>query len=74
MNARDALAAIVGANRSGRGRGIASWCTAHPQTLEAILRAHRASDEPILVEATCNQVNQHGGYTGMNPALSLIHI
>ena len=68
MNARDALAAIVAANRSGQGRGIASWCTAHPQTLEAILRAHRDSDEPILVEATCNQVNQHGGYTGMNPA------
>ncbi len=23
---------------------------------------------PVLVESTCNQVNQFGGYTGMNPA------
>ncbi len=68
MNSRDALRAIVADNRAGRPRGIPSWCTAHPQTLRAILRAHRESDEPILIEATCNQVNQHGGYTGMTPA------
>ena len=23
---------------------------------------------PVLIEATCNQVNQEGGYTGMTPA------
>ena len=68
MNARDALISIVAQNRAGQARGIPSWCTAHPQTLAAILRAHRDSDGPILIEATCNQVNQHGGYTGMNPA------
>ena len=68
MNAREALSSIARQNRAGQARGIASWCTAHPQTLEAILRAHRDADDPILIEATCNQVNQHGGYTGMNPA------
>jgi D-tagatose-bisphosphate aldolase class II non-catalytic subunit len=62
-----AIAAIAAANRQGRHAGIASWCTAHEATLLAILRAHRGSDEPILIEATCNQVNQHGGYTGMTP-------
>jgi D-tagatose-bisphosphate aldolase class II non-catalytic subunit len=67
MNASETLREIVGRNRSGRALGIPSWCTAHPQTLRAILRAHRDSDDPILIEATCNQVNQHGGYTGMNP-------
>jgi D-tagatose-1,6-bisphosphate aldolase subunit GatZ/KbaZ len=25
-------------------------------------------DSHLLIEATCNQVNQDGGYTGMNPA------
>lgn len=25
-------------------------------------------DGPVLIEATCNQVNQEGGYTGMTPA------
>jgi D-tagatose-bisphosphate aldolase class II non-catalytic subunit len=32
------------------------------------LTAYRDDDDPILVEATCNQVNQEGGYTGMTPA------
>ena len=68
MSAADALRGIVAQNRSGHARGIAAWCTAHPQTLRAVLRAHHGSDDPILIEATCNQVNQDGGYTGMNPA------
>jgi D-tagatose-bisphosphate aldolase class II non-catalytic subunit len=68
MNAREIFAAMIGANRAGEARGIPSWCTAHPRTLRAILRAHRDSDDPILIEATCNQVNQFGGYTGLTPA------
>jgi len=68
MNACGRLRSIVADNRAGRARGVASWCTAHPQTLRAILRRHRDSDDPILIEATCNQVNQHGGYSGMAPA------
>ncbi len=63
-----ALLDIVAANRAGQARGIPSYCTAHPQTLQAIFAAYRNDDAPILVEATCNQVNQFGGYTGMNPA------
>jgi D-tagatose-1,6-bisphosphate aldolase subunit GatZ/KbaZ len=57
------LAAHLGARR-----GIPSWCTAHPETLTAILASYRDDDAPILIEATCNQVNQTGGYTGMTPA------
>ena len=68
MNACQTLRAIVADNRAGRARGLASWCTAHGRTLRAILRRHRGGDDPILIEATCNQVNQHGGYTGMTPA------
>jgi D-tagatose-bisphosphate aldolase class II non-catalytic subunit len=59
---------IVAANRKGEARGIPSWCTAHPQTLRAIFAEYRKDDAPILVEATCNQVNQFGGYTGMTPS------
>jgi len=62
------LTRIVAANRSGERAGIASWCTAHPETLAAILRSYRGDTAPILIEATCNQVNQFGGYTGMDPA------
>jgi D-tagatose-bisphosphate aldolase class II non-catalytic subunit len=68
MSATARLSDIVAANRSGRHAGIPSWCTAHRETLAAILRAHRGNALPILIEATCNQVNQDGGYTGMLPA------
>lgn len=68
MTALATLQSIAADNRAGLERGIASWCTAHPETLRAILRAHRGSGDPILIEATCNQVNQHGGYTGLTPS------
>jgi len=32
------------------------------------MRRHLSSAGPLLIEATCNQVNQFGGYTGMKPA------
>lgn len=59
---------IVARNRAGEGAGLPSYCTAHPETLAAILRGYRNDDAPVLIEATCNQVNQLGGYTGMTPA------
>lgn len=55
-------------NRAGQAVGLPSWCTAHPQTLAAILHSYREDGAPILIEATCNQVNQFGGYTNMTPA------
>lgn len=62
------LQELLARNRAGEACGIASWCTAHPETLAAILSTYTHDDAPVLVEATCNQVNQHGGYTGMTPA------
>jgi D-tagatose-1,6-bisphosphate aldolase subunit GatZ/KbaZ len=58
---------LVEANGSGEARGIASVCSAHPLVIEAALRRGARSGEPVLIEATCNQVNQDGGYTGMTP-------
>ena len=58
----------IAANRTGLPVGMPSWCTAHPETLAAILQGYRDDTAPILIEATCNQVNQFGGYTGMAPA------
>ncbi|MCQ8241191.1 D-tagatose-bisphosphate aldolase, class II, non-catalytic subunit [Rhizosaccharibacter radicis] len=48
--------------------GITSVCSAHELVIEAALRQAAADDTPALIEATCNQVNQEGGYTGMTPA------
>ncbi|PYD48200.1 class II D-tagatose-bisphosphate aldolase, non-catalytic subunit [Novacetimonas pomaceti] len=51
-----------------RRRGITSVCSAHPLVLEAALSRTARTRHPVLIEATCNQVNQEGGYTGMTPA------
>lgn len=48
--------------------GIPSICTAHPLVIEAAMRCIAPTPLPLLIEATCNQVNQDGGYTGMTPA------
>lgn len=63
-----ALMEILARNRAGAGVGLPAWCTAHPETLAAVLSCYRGDAAPVLVEATCNQVNQEGGYTGMSPA------
>jgi len=59
----------VAANRadSGPAIGIPSVCSAHPVVIAATLRECAAQGRPALIEATSNQVNQDGGYTGMTP-------
>lgn len=53
---------------SGEKRGIASYCSANEVVIQtALLRAKRFN-RPTLIEATANQVNQDGGYTGLVPA------
>jgi D-tagatose-1,6-bisphosphate aldolase subunit GatZ/KbaZ len=59
---------IVSAQKRGDARGIASICSAHPTVLEASLVQARDEDAFVLIESTCNQVNQYGGYTGMTPS------
>jgi D-tagatose 6-phosphate 4-epimerase len=55
--------------RHGTGaKGIPSICSAHPLVIEASMLHALKQDAHLLVEATCNQVNQDGGYTGMTPA------
>ncbi len=56
---------IVHAQKRGEAKGIASICSAHPWVLKT---AMQETIGVLLVEATCNQVNQFGGYTGMTPA------
>jgi len=53
---------------AGTPRGITSVCSAHPVVLRATLRHGHDTGAPVLIEATCNQVNHKGGYTGMKPA------
>jgi D-tagatose 6-phosphate 4-epimerase len=59
---------LAAARRSGQAEGITSVCSAHPIVLRAALRHGRENGSKVLIEATCNQVNHLGGYTGMQPA------
>jgi len=64
-----AMLDLVARHKAGEACGIASICSAHPLVIEAALVCGTKGNVPlILVEATCNQVNQEGGYTGMTPA------
>jgi D-tagatose-1,6-bisphosphate aldolase subunit GatZ/KbaZ len=59
---------LVRRHKSGVPVGIYSVCSAHPMVLEAALRLARRTGGVALIEATSNQVNQDGGYSGMRPA------
>ena len=48
--------------------GVTSVCTAHPIVIEAAMSLALRSGKRVVIESTCNQVNQEGGYTGMTPA------
>ncbi len=56
---------IVRAQKRGEPRGITAICSAHPWVLRTAMLQRR---ETLLIESTCNQVNQFGGYSGMTPA------
>ncbi len=64
----DPLAAVVSRHRAGEPVGLTSVCSAHPLVLAATMQEAARYDGPVLVEATSNQVNQDGGYTGMCPS------
>jgi D-tagatose-1,6-bisphosphate aldolase subunit GatZ/KbaZ len=64
----NALLNLIARHKQGQAVGVTSICCAHPIVLEASLRhALKHDDGMVLFEATCNQVNQDGGYTGMTP-------
>ena len=63
-----AMCCLLKENRAGKRRGIYSVCSANRLVLEAAFAQAKQDESPLLIEATCNQVNQDGGYTGQTPA------
>jgi D-tagatose-1,6-bisphosphate aldolase subunit GatZ/KbaZ len=59
------FAELAEARSRGVARGLFSVCSSHPTVIEAALRRAARTGHPVLIEATANQVNQEGGYTGM---------
>jgi len=61
------LKGIVSLQQRGEPSGIYSICSYNYYVLRAAFIQAKENETPVLIEATCNQVNQYGGYTGMNP-------
>ncbi|MGF1749011.1 tagatose-bisphosphate aldolase subunit KbaZ [Vibrio cionasavignyae] len=58
---------IIQRHKQGECNGIYSVCSAHPLVIEAALLQAKNDNSVLLIEATSNQVDQYGGYTGMTP-------
>ena len=67
MAAKHPLQVMMDRRRNGEKIGIPSYCSANKYVLEAALKRAKKLNRPTLIEATANQVNQFGGYTGMLP-------
>lgn len=61
------LMRLAPSRHNGSPFGITSVCSAHPIVLRAAVRRAARYGREVLIEATCNQVNHLGGYTGMTP-------
>lgn len=59
---------LVSRQKSGEAIGICSVCSSSPFVIDAAMLHAKAHDTYLLLEATANQVNQFGGYTGHTPA------
>lgn len=59
---------IIKLQKAGVHKGICSICSANEYVIKAAMISASGKNEYVLIEATANQVNQFGGYTGMKPA------
>ena len=65
---------LVKLQKTGHSVGIYSACTANRHVLKAVMQRAAAAGQPALIEATANQVDQNGGYTGMTPAMFVSYV
>jgi D-tagatose-1,6-bisphosphate aldolase subunit GatZ/KbaZ len=62
------LAETIRRHKAGEALGVYSVCSAHPTVVQAAIEQADADGSYVLIEATSNQVDQYGGYTGLRPA------
>ena len=61
------LKKMVRLQSEGQSVGIYSVCSANEYVIRSAIAYGKTHEIPVLIEATANQVNQFGGYTGMQP-------
>jgi len=64
---RHPITGILEKRKGGERAGIYSVCSANLFVIEAAMERALETETYVLIEATANQVNQFGGYTGMKP-------
>ncbi len=68
MKQKNPLLDVVQAQKAGYPKGVYSICSSNPFVIEACMKKALQDNSLVLIESTSNQVNQFGGYTGMNAA------
>lgn len=68
MNKVNPLKQIVSEQKQGVKVGIYSACSANEYVIRASIQCALRDSSCVLIEATANQCDQNGGYTGMKPA------
>ena len=58
----------INLHKSGKYVGITSVCSANHFVIKAAILNAKKKNQILLIEATSNQVDQFGGYTGLTPA------
>ncbi|MDR0310488.1 MAG: class II D-tagatose-bisphosphate aldolase, non-catalytic subunit [Acidobacteriota bacterium] len=61
------LKATIEKNRRGERTGFYSVCSANEIVIRSAIRHAVKNNYPLIIESTSNQVNQFGGYTGIQP-------
>jgi len=61
------LQSLLATHRQGHNVGLYSVCCSNEQVLRAAMHVAAQYGTVLLIEATSNQVDQFGGYTGMTP-------
>lgn len=59
---------LIHQRKAGQRIGIYSICSTNRFVIDAAVRQAAKNNSTVLIEATCNQVNQLGGYSGLTPA------
>lgn len=62
---KNKLLNLLDKRKNGIHAGVPSFCSANKIVIEAIMSQAKRFDDPVLIEATSNQVNQFGGYMSM---------
>lgn len=68
MSIANPLKQIVSKQKNGEAVAIYSACSANEYVIQAVIERATKDNSVALIEATANQCDQNGGYTGMKPA------